>query len=122
MTSAPNRGVRRKGEALKRSALELLPKVSAESTVKGELVFPAFDPPAEVGKLYTRTWQAPFVNGVTDEWQNRVAGYWERIEQKYGVIISRPVIDYDDATGTITTMATILVVVPGERYSVKDLQ
>jgi len=96
-------------------------KASAESQVRQKLAFPDFNPPAQMGKLYTKTWKAPFINGVTDEWTNRVAGYWERLEQKYGLIWSRPVITYDDETGCIFTAATIVAIVPGERYSVGDV-
>lgn len=95
------------------------PLASAESVVRQTLYFPMFkDGGPHVDVLYTKTWQAPLVNGVTDEWRNRAAGYWERLEKKYGVIWSRPVIDYDAETGCIVTMATPLVLVPGERYEV----
>lgn len=93
---------------------------SAESVVRQKLYFPMFkDGGPHVGKLYTMTWRAPLVMGVTDEWRNRVAGYWERLEKKYGVIWSRPVIDYDEETSCIVTMATPLALIPGERYEVQ---
>ena len=86
------------------------------------MAFPDMTPPARVGVRYTKTWRAPLVMGVTAEWEKRVAGYWERIEIKYGVIWSRPVITYAEETGCIMTAATVLAIVPGERYSLKDLQ
>lgn len=98
------------------------PLATAESTLHQPQAFPDFNPPAALGVLYSKTWKAPFVNGVTDEWTQRVAGYWERIEQKYGLIMSQPAIDYLDETGTITTFATVLAIVPGERYRVEDVQ
>jgi hypothetical protein len=96
------------------------PLASAESTVRQPLFFPKFkDGGPHLNKLYTKVWKAPFVNGVTDEWRARVVGYWERLEIKYGVIWSRPVIDYDPDTGTIFTAATPLALIPGERYEVQ---
>jgi hypothetical protein len=97
-------------------------RVSAESVVRGPQIFPAFNPPAKIGVLYTKTWQAPVVHGVTDIWAQRIAGYWDRIEKKYGLIMSDHRNAYDDATGTITTFATVLAVIPGERYSLAEVQ
>lgn len=96
------------------------PLASAESVVRQTNYFPLFkDGGPHIGVLYTKTWQAPFINGVTDEWRQRVAGYWERLEQKHGVIWSKPVIDFDEQTSCIVTAATPLALIPGERYEVQ---
>lgn len=96
------------------------PRVSAESVVRQTNYFPTFKGGGpHVGTLYTMTWRTMGVMGVTDEWRKRVAEYWERIEKKYGVIWSAPVIDFDDATGCIVTAATPLALIPGERYEVQ---
>ena len=87
------------------------PLVSAESVVRQTNYFPMFkDGGPHLGQLYTKVWKAPFVEGVTDEWAQRVAEYWERLEIKHGVIWSRPVIDYDPETGTIVTAATPIAI------------
>lgn len=65
------------------------------------------------GQLLSRTWQAPVVHGVTQIWEERIRGYWERIEQRYGVVVSEPRNVYDDATGTITTFAALTAVMQG---------
>lgn len=70
----------------------------------------------KVGTLLTKTWQAPIVHGVTAIWAERCRGYWERIEQRYGVVLTDHRNAYDDETGTITTFAAILVILPAERY------
>lgn len=72
--------------------------------------------PYAVGGLYSRTWTAPFVHGVTETWAARCRGYWERVEQRFGLILSDHRNAYDEATGTITTFATVLMILPGERY------
>ncbi len=96
------------------------PAATAESVVRQQNYFPLFkDGGPHVGRLYTMTWRAPFVEGVTDEWRKRCAGYWERLEKKYGVIWSRPFIDYDAETGCIVTGATPIALIPGERYEVQ---
>lgn len=96
------------------------PKASAESVVRQTNYFPLMKGGGpHVGVLYTMTWRTVGIMGVTDEWKNRCAGYWERLEKKYGVIWSRPVIDFDEDTGCIVTMATPLVLIPGERYEVQ---
>lgn len=94
--------------------------VAAESVVRQTNYFPMFaDGGPHVGTLYTKTWRTVGVMGVTDEWTKRVAGYWERLEIKYGVIWSAPVIDYDELTGCIVTAATPIALIPGERYEVQ---
>jgi hypothetical protein len=67
--------------------------------------------------LLTKTWQAPIVHGVTTIWAQRCEGYWRRIEQRYGIVVTDERNAYDDETGTITTFAAILLILPGERYA-----
>ena len=67
--------------------------------------------------LLTKTWQAPIVHGVTRIWAERCEGYWRRIEQRYGVVVTDERNAYDELTGTITTFAAILLILPGERYA-----
>ena len=72
--------------------------------------------PFVLGKLYSKTWQAPFVHGVTQMWADRCRGYWERVEQRFGYVFSDHRNDYDPHTGTITTFATPLGMLKGDRY------
>jgi len=70
------------------------------------------------GTLLTRTWQAPFTHGLTDIWRQRCAEYWERIEQRYGVVLTdhRNAHDIVDGLGpVVATFAAIYVILPGER-------
>ena len=66
--------------------------------------------------LLTRTWQAPIVHGVTKIWAERCEGYWRRIEQRYGIVVTDERNAYDDETSTITTFAAILVILDAERH------
>lgn len=72
--------------------------------------------PFKVGMLYSRTWQAPFVNGVTKLWAERTEAYWERIERRFGVVFTDHRNAYDEVTSTITTFASPLYIVPGKRF------
>lgn len=73
------------------------------------------------GELRSRVWQAPYTNGLTDVWRRRCIEYWERIEQRFGVIMSTPRNAWalDDIYGPVVgTFAVVLLVVPGERFIV----
>lgn len=72
--------------------------------------------PTKVGQLKAMTWKAPFVHGVNQVWANRCRDYWDLQERTYGVIYSDHRNAYDEMTSTITTFATVLAIVPGERY------
>lgn len=92
-----------------------LPPISTGSALKFE------EPrtPFEHGVLYTRTWTAPFTNGLTDSWRRRCFEYWERVERRFGVVMSEPRNDWavDDIVGpVVVTYATLLYIVPGERF------
>lgn len=94
------------------------------TTVTGR---PVFEIPRKgemkAGVLYTRTWRAPFTNGLTDLWRRRCHEYWERIEKRYGVILSEPRNaweDFPDTGPVVATYATVLAIVPGERYALPD--
>lgn len=65
--------------------------------------------------LLTKTWQAPIVHGVTSIWAQRTEGYWRRIEQRYGIVVTDERNAYDDETGTITTFAAILLILDAPR-------
>lgn len=71
------------------------------------------------GVLYSRVWRAPFTNGLTDTWRRRCNEYWERVEQRFGVVVSEPRHAWyeDPETGPIVaTYATVLGVLKGDRY------
>jgi hypothetical protein len=71
------------------------------------------------GRLYVMSWRAPFTHGLTDLWRNRCREYWERIESRFGVVFSerRDAWSDDPVHGPcVTTMATVLLVLPGKRY------
>ena len=70
------------------------------------------------GMLLSKVWQAPFTHGLTDIWRARCAGYWERIEQRYGVVLTDHRNAHDIIQGTgpvVATYAAIYVILPAER-------
>lgn len=90
-----------------------MPSVAAQPITEGP-----FDLTPEtwyVGKLLTKTWRAPIVHGVTKGWAERTEGYWRRIEQRYGIVVTDERNAYDDETGTITTFAAILLILDAPR-------
>lgn len=80
------------------------------------------DGPFVVGKLYTRTWRAPYVHGVNQEWAKRCREYWERIEQRFGYVFSDHRNAFDEETLTISTYATPLAMLKGERIPHRSRQ
>lgn len=75
--------------------------------------------PFLVGKLYTRVWRAPFTNGLTDAWRERCVGYWERVEQRFGLVVSEPTYDWADDPEIgpcVMTGATVLGILKGDRF------
>lgn len=76
--------------------------------------------PFAIKTLYTRTWQAPYVHGVNETWAKRAFEYWERIEQRFGVVMSDHRNAHDEETGTITTFATCIAILKGERYPARQ--
>jgi hypothetical protein len=76
--------------------------------------------PWRFGVLYTKTWRAPLVHGLTDIWRERCRQYWMSVERRFGVIFSERRDAYDEYTETITTMATLLVILPAERYPARQ--
>lgn len=75
--------------------------------------------PFVVGQLRTKVWAAPFTHGVTDIWARRCQEYWDRIEQRFGVVLTdhRNAWDTDPEHGSvIATYAVVLAILPGERY------
>lgn len=83
--------------------------------------FEAPKKPFVYGELRSRVWQAPYTNGLTDVWRRRCMEYWERIEQRFGVIVSAPRNAWamDDIYGPVVgTFAVVLLVMPGERFIV----
>lgn len=79
--------------------------------------------PFKVGQLRTATWKAPFTHGMTDIWRRRCIEYWERIEKRFGVILSEPKYDWSDDPvhgPCVTTYATPLAIIPGERFELPE--
>ena len=79
--------------------------------------------PFEVGKLYTRTWRAPFTNGLTDIWRKRCHEYWENVERRFGVVFSEPRNAWEDSPEVgpvVVTYATIIGILKGDRYDVPE--
>ncbi len=81
-----------------------------------------FDVPSikyELGKtLLTKTWKAPYTNGLTDIWRQRCMEYWERVEQRFGYVMSEPRNTWamDDTHGpVVVTYATPIAMLKGER-------
>lgn len=70
------------------------------------------------GLLLSRVWRAPFTHGLTDTWRIRCEEYWERIEQRYGVVLTdhRNTHAIDDIVGpVVATYAAIAWILPSER-------
>ncbi len=77
----------------------------------------------KLGFLLSRTWKAPYTNGLTDIWRNRAREYWERIEKRFGLILSEHKTDWavvDDVGPVVSTYATVRVVMPGERFKLPE--
>ena len=71
-----------------------------------------------INKLYSKTWRAPFTNGLTDLWRQRCHEYWERVEQRFGVVFSEPRNAWTDDLEQgpcVVTYATPLAILSGER-------
>lgn len=79
--------------------------------------------PFKVGQLRSKTWRAPFTHGLTTIWRQRCNEYWERVEKRYGVIVSEPRNTWadDPVLGpVVVTFATPLAIVPGERFELPE--
>lgn len=75
--------------------------------------------PFVVGKLYSRTWKAPFTNGLTDIWRERCLGYWESVGRRFGYVFSEPRnawVDDPVQGPCVVTYATPLYRMEGERF------
>ncbi len=74
--------------------------------------------PFKLNKLYSRVWQAPFTNGLTDAWRQRCHEYWERVEQRFGVVMSEPRNTWEmtEAGPVVATYATVLGILKGDRF------
>jgi hypothetical protein len=80
------------------------------------------DKPFEIGQLRTKVWRAPFTHGLTDSWRRRCQEYWERVEQRFGVVMSEPRNAWSDEPGigpVVATYATPLAILKGERMPKK---
>jgi len=67
------------------------------------------------GLLLSSTWQAPFTHGLTDVWRERCEGYWERIEQRFGVVLTDHRNAWDEVPEVgpcVVTFAAILFILP----------
>jgi hypothetical protein len=75
--------------------------------------------PYLIGRLYTRVWRAPYTHGLTDVWRVRVAEYWPRVEQRFGVLFSEHKVDWamdPDLGPVVMSAATCIAILKGERY------
>ena len=75
--------------------------------------------PFKFGTLYTKVWRAPFTHGLTDVWRRRCHEYWERVEHRFGIVVSEPRNAWadDPAIGpVVATYVTILAILPAERF------
>ena len=90
-------------------------------TARSQIGYGPFETPSKrfyPGILYTKTWRAPFTHGLTDVWRERCRAYWERVEQRFGVVFSerRDAWTDDPEIGPcVVTYATPIAIVPGER-------
>jgi hypothetical protein len=75
--------------------------------------------PFVVGALRTRVWRAPFTNGLTDVWRQRCNEYWERVEQRFGIVVSEPRnawYDDPDIGPVVASYVTVLGILKGDRF------
>lgn len=71
-----------------------------------------------LGKLYTKTWRAPYTHGLTDVWRKRAIEYWARIEERYGYVFSECRTSWemiDELGPVVVTYATPLAKLKGAR-------
>jgi hypothetical protein len=92
-----------------------------------KLAFEKPDAPFRVGQLLSKTWKAPYTNGLTDIWRQRCFEYWDRVSKRFGWVFSEPANDWsmDPIHGpVVTTFVTPLYEMPGERTAKRpdDLQ
>lgn len=74
--------------------------------------------PILAGQLRSMAWRAilpPVVSQDDPTWAARCKGYWERQERLYGVRLSDFMMILDAEEGAVSTFATVLEVLPGER-------
>ena len=74
--------------------------------------------PIAKGQLRSMSWRAilpPVVSQDDPTWAARCKGYWERQERLYGIRLSDFMMILDADEGTVSTFATVLDVLPGER-------
>lgn len=79
-----------------------------------------FDVPAipfKIGQLRTKVWRAPYTHGLTDVWRRRCQEYWERVEQRFGVVMSEPrnAWEMTENGPVVATYATPLGILKGAR-------
>ena len=69
------------------------------------------------GELRTKTWRSlePHVTADDKRWQTRCQQYWTLQGRLYGVVFSPFVMLVDNREGFISTYATVLSLLPGER-------
>lgn len=75
--------------------------------------------PFVVGELRTKTWRTlePNVTEADKRWQTRCSQYWTLQARLYGVVFSPYVMLVDNREGFVSTYATVLGIIPGERTS-----
>ena len=76
--------------------------------------------PFKLNELRTKVWRAPFTHGLTDEWRRRCNEYWERVEQRFGVVMSEPRHAWSDDPEigpVVATYATPIAILNGERIA-----
>lgn len=82
-----------------------------------------FDVPEEpfkIGRLRSKIWRAPYTHGLTNVWRRRCNEYWERVEERYGVVMSEPRHAWemvDEVGPVVATYATPLAILKGERIA-----
>jgi cobalamin biosynthesis protein CobT len=88
--------------------------------------FSAADHAFKVGQLRSRTWQTLEMVNQKDidqltptgkKWIMRSEEYWERQMRKFGVVMSNhtTLVDNIDGVCFVSTFATVLAVMPGDR-------
>ena len=71
------------------------------------------------GELRTKTWRSlePNIREDDKRWAARCAQYWTLQQRLFGVIFSPYVMLVDNKDGFVSTYATVMEVLPGERTS-----
>lgn len=101
-------------------------KAAAEARARAD-VFRTMKNPVRLGELRSRTWRLPLYTGKEADdpvWIKRAHDFWQRQMALYGYVVGDASLmaDVDPDVGpVITTHATVLAIIPGDRVDDYEL-